>query len=154
MRGDSMTTTGSAQKPAEDQEELRDRWVTRLSDLVAAIRGWAQDLGWSTRLIEKKMEDSQIGTYVAPALVLQEGTTRVLLEPIARSAPGTEGVVDLYLMPAWEDIASLYFYDGGWQLHYTARGSSTAGTVREAGHKPLTKETFQEVIAEMIKDAV
>ena len=48
---------------------------------------------------------------------MQEGTVRIILEPIARSTPGAEGVVDLYLMPAYDDVATL-FYEDGWKLHY------------------------------------
>ena len=81
------------------------------------MQGWAEELGWSTRRIDKQMEDSQIGPYEAPALILQRDLTRVLLDPIARSAPNTEGVVDLYRMPAYEDVASLYFYDDNWYVH-------------------------------------
>ena len=47
---------------AEDKEKLRDEWLERLSDLVETIRGWAEELDWSTRRIETKMEDSEIGT--------------------------------------------------------------------------------------------
>ena len=36
----------------------------------------------------------------------------ILLEPVA---PGTEGVVDLYLMPGYDDIASLYHYSNRWK---------------------------------------
>ncbi len=47
-----------------------------------------------------------------PALLMQEGPSAgLILEPIARSAPGADGVVDLYLLPAYDDIASLYFYN-------------------------------------------
>jgi hypothetical protein len=99
------------------------------------------------------MEDSKVGPYKAPALVLQRDTTRVLLEPIARTAPGTEGVVDLYLMPAYDDIASLYFYDGDWQLHYPFPRSPIVATVRDAGHKPLSMDSFKEVLDDMIKNA-
>ena len=124
-----------------------------LSGLVETVRSWAQDLGWSPRQIEKKMEDSQIGIYKAPALILQKETVRVLLEPIARSAPGASGIVDLYLMPAYDDIASLYFYDGGWQLHYMFPTSPTVATIHEAEHKPLSKETLERVLEAMIKNA-
>jgi hypothetical protein len=53
------------------------------------------------------MEDSQIGKYKAPGLLMQEGTDRILRDPIGRNAPGAEAVVDLYLMPAYDDIATL-----------------------------------------------
>jgi hypothetical protein len=148
-----MATAETSTNQAEDQERLREEWFGRLSDLVETVRNWAQELDWSTRRIEKKMGDSRLGTYKAPALLLQKETVRVLLEPIARFAPGVEGVVDLYLMPAFDDIATLYFYDGGWQLHYMFPISPTVATIHEAEHKPLSKETFESVLEAMIKNA-
>lgn len=148
-----MATVETSTNQAEDMEKLREEWLERLSGLVETVRGWAQDLDWSTRRIEKKMEDSRLGTYKAPALLLQKETVRALLEPIARFAPGVEGVVDLYLMPAFDDIATLYFYDGGWQLHYVFPTSPTVADIREAEDRPLTKETFESVLEAMIKNA-
>ena len=70
----------------------------------------------------------------------------MLLEPIAHSAPGVAGIVDFYLMPAYDDIARLFFYDDGWQLHYMFPGSPTvADLVRGAETQPLSKERFQSV---------
>lgn len=100
------------------------------------------------------MEDSVIGKYTAPGLLLQKEFSKVLLEPIARSAPGAEGVVDLYLMPGLDDIASLYHYDGGWQLHSMSPKSPTGATHDTAESKPLTKEGFREVLEEMRSNAV
>src|SRR5665213_2832472 len=88
---------------------LRDEWLSRLTDLIENVKSWVEEIGWSTRRIEKRLQDSQIGDYHAPALLLQIETDRVLLDPIGRSAPGVDGVVDLYLMPAYDDIASLYY---------------------------------------------
>jgi hypothetical protein len=148
-----MATADVSANQAEDKKKLRDEWLENLSHLVETMRVWAQELDWSTRLIEKKMEESRLGTYKAPALILQKETVRVMLEPIARFATGVEGVVDLYLMPAYDNIASLYFYDDGWQLHYKSPASPTANTIREVEHKPLSKESLQEVLEEMIKNA-
>jgi hypothetical protein len=144
-----MATTDAPKGPAEDTETLKKEWLDRLAALVGSVEGWAQEYGWSTRRIEKKMRDSQIGPYKAPALILQEETTRVLLEPIARSAPGAEGVVDLYRMPAYDDIASLYFSDGEWHVHYMSPGDPVAATPREAEPEPFSKETFRKVIGAM-----
>ncbi len=141
--------TADAQK-----ETVRAEWLGRLSALVDDVQGWARELGWSTRRIDKRMEDSQIGAYEAPALVLQEDLTRALLEPIARSAPGTEGVVDLYLMPAYDDIATLFFYEGGWHLHYQAPATSPAAKVPETEAEPLSKETFRDILEQMKDHAV
>ncbi len=135
------------------KETLRTEWLNRLSALVDSVQGWAEELGRSTRRIDKQMGDSQIGPYEAPALILQRDWIRVLLDPIARSAPNTEGVVDLYRMPAYDDIASLYYYDNNWHVHDQAAGPSSAATIREAQAKPLSMETFREVLEELKRHA-
>ncbi len=57
---------------------------------------------------------------VAWSANVQRGTTRILLDPVARFVPRADGVVDLYLMPAYDDIASLYLVKGQWRVHCTA----------------------------------
>lgn len=133
--------------------EARAAWIGRISDLVARVEAWGRELGWATRRISKRLDDSLIGTHEVPALLMQEGTCRVLLEPIGRSAPGADGVADLYLMPAYDDIASLYFHDDGWHLHYCFEGGPSTRTVREAAGIPLSKETLQRVLGEMTTHA-
>jgi hypothetical protein len=145
---DLAAVQGELEQDAKDRVRLLRGWLDRLSALVNDVETWVKDLGWATRRIDKSMEDSQIGKYKAPALLMQEGTDRVLLEPIARSAPGAEGVVDLYLMPAYDDIASLYYADGRWNLHYVFSGTGAANT-HEAPAKPLSQDTLREVLAEM-----
>jgi len=128
-------------------------WLDRLTALIDDVDKWAVQLDWSTRRITKKMQDSTLGTYQAPALILQKETARILLEPIAPSAPGADGVVDLYLMPAYDDIASLYLVEGNWQLHYMFAGTPSIPTIREAESKPLSKVTLKGVLDEMTRDA-
>jgi hypothetical protein len=124
-------------------------WLDRLAKLIGSVEGWARDLGWATKRVSKELKDSEIGDYQSHALLLQEGTTRVLLEPIGRSAPDFEGVVDLYVLPAYDDIATLYYYDGRWNLHYAAPGAPVVGNVREAESRPLTKTSLRRVLEEM-----
>jgi hypothetical protein len=145
----SITTATAPKNPIPDWEKLRDEWLIRLSALVDSVQNWVQELGWSTRRIEIQMEDSQIGTYQAPALLMQERTTRLFLEPIARFAPGTEGVVDLYRMPKYDDIASLYFSNGGWQLQYVNPDLFDKAASRDIKSKPLNQETVTEILNEM-----
>jgi hypothetical protein len=135
-------------------EQIRDDWLRRLSALILDVQKWANELGWSTKKIELPLSDSTIGKYKAPALLLQEESVRILLEPIARSAPGADGVVDLYLMPAYDDIASLYFYDNGWFIHYSFPGTPLVSTIRNADAKQLSLETLQEVLEAMKANAV
>ena len=83
--GEPMASPKTAK---DDPEALRTEWLNRLSGLILLIKGWAEDLDWSTRRIQKKMKDSRLGKYEAPALLMQKDTTRVLLDPIARFSPG------------------------------------------------------------------
>jgi hypothetical protein len=138
----------------EELDRLRSEWLERLSDLVESVQSWAEELGWATRQIEVALNDSQLGKYQAPALLLQEDAIRILLEPIARAAPGAQGVVDLYLMPGYDDVASLYFCDGDWSIHYMFPGSPTVATIRDAESKPLTQDSLCDVLEEMKKHAV
>ena len=51
------------------------------------------------------MRDVDRQIFEIPALYLQKGPIRVLLDPVAYDVPGAEGVVDLYLMPTYDDLA-------------------------------------------------
>lgn len=133
----------------QSPEQVQAGWLGRPNRLIDDVKKWAEELDWSTRRIEIRLQESRIGAYQAPALLLQQEAVRVLLQPIASSAPGTEGVVDLYAMPAYDDIASIYHYDGSWHVHYMFSGTPTVGDIHDAPAKPLTKETLAEVLGEM-----
>jgi hypothetical protein len=144
-----MATQKKLHEPVEDPGVLRDEWLNVLADLTRRVKSWAEGLDWSTRQISKKMKDSRLGSYEAPALLMQKETTRVLLDPVARFVPGADGVVDLYLMPAYDDIASLYFVDGNWRLHYMFAGTPTVATVSQAEPFPLSEDVIGRVLDEM-----
>lgn len=135
------------------REQRRELWLAKLQRLLDTIDGWARELDWSTRRIEKRMEDSQLGTYKAPALLMQKETMRVLVEPIACSTPGTEGLVDLYLLPAYDDIASLYDDGDGWKLHHPLPGTPLSGDIRQTAARPLSRQSFADVLEELIQNA-
>jgi hypothetical protein len=134
---------------ARQRITARQEWLERLRKLLITVKGWAEELGWATRIVEKKMEDAEIGDYKAPALLLQRESVRLFLDPVARDAPGTDGAVDLCLMPTYDDIASLYHYNNRWNLHYMYRGSQVVANGREGEAKPLTKAAFRKVLDEM-----
>jgi hypothetical protein len=98
------------------------------------------------------MKDSRLGSYEAPALIMQKGTTRVLLDPVARFVPGAEGLVDIYLMPAYDEVASLYYVEGEWRLHPVFPNAAAVAKVKVAGSSPLSKETLGWVLDDMITD--
>jgi hypothetical protein len=137
-----------------DVSQTRGAWLSRLDQLVNQVEQWAQSVGWSTRRLEKKLDDLVIGEHRVPVLLLQEGISRILLEPIGRSSPGTEGIVDLYLMPAYDDIASFYYYDGRWNLHYRFAGANAAAPdVADAKGQPLSKDVLEKALADLRQHA-
>lgn len=148
---------GSERKSIESEvlARIQDRfvWIDRVNALVIQIEEWASEMGWATRRVEKNLDDARIGKHRLPALLMQEGTCRVLLEPVGRSTPGAQGVVDLYLMPAYDDIASIYYYNDQWNLHYMFPGTESVATIRDAASLPLSKETLGKVLAEMRHNA-
>lgn len=134
-------------------DESRDTWLERLNELIDRVEEWARESGWSTRRIEKRLDDLELGRYTVPALLLQVETTRMMLEPIARSAPGVDGIVDLYLMPAYDDIASLYFKDGEWRIHYVFHAGDNGMNDCIGDSRPLSRESFFSAIDEMRQHA-
>ncbi|MEX0977762.1 MAG: hypothetical protein WDZ48_02860 [Pirellulales bacterium] len=148
-----MTNSDSAGiNPAPD--ELRDEWLERLTSLLGTVEEWAKELGWSILAIKKRLDDAEIGRYTAPAMLLQRDTVRVVMEPIARVAPGARGVVDLYLLPGYDDIASLYFVAGKWQVHYMFSNEPTVGDIRRTPARPLSKQTLADILEAMTQNAV
>jgi hypothetical protein len=140
---------------AEIRTRMQERvlWIGRMRELIERVDQWAKEFGWSTRRLEKKLDDARVGSHRVPALIMQADTCRIMLEPVGRSAPGAQGVVDLYLMPAYDDIASIYHYDGRWNLHYMLPDSKPVASIREAESMPLSKESLGRVLAEMMQHA-
>ena len=138
---------------AQNRLRARLNWIASISALVDQVEEWARELDWSTRRLEKKLDDSWVGRHRVPSLLMQADTCRILLEPVGRTAPGAEGIVDLYTMPAYDDIATLYYYDNRWNMHYAFTDAPAASTVREAPAIPLSKEALRNVLAEMKQHA-
>ncbi len=143
-------------KPAAELQDdsapdaIRNDWLACLSDLVRTIKSWAERYGWKTREITKSMKDSFLGEYRAPALLMQRETVEVILNPVSRFVPGADGAVDLYLLPTYDDIASLYLIAGEWKLYYVFHdGSATA-----KDHGPevlaLSEGTIIRVLNELV----
>ena len=127
--------------------EQRVQFQSRVDALVKQVRLWVEPHEWVTKAYPKKMRDVDDQAFEVPALFLQKGPVRVLVDPVAFDVPGAEGVVDLYLMPTYDDLASLYFEDGAWMIHY-AFPPDPKGTqsVIEVEALSLSKETINQVL--------
>jgi hypothetical protein len=148
-----MASVETTNDEALVRERLKAEWLDCLTTLVESVEGWSRELGWSTRRIEKSLDDSEIGPYLAPALIMQEATTRALLDPIGRSTPGSDGVADLYLMPAFDDIARFYHRDGEWWLYHESPELPTNGAIEDVKPMSLSRTSLQGVLESMKKHA-
>lgn len=127
--------------------EQRERFQNRVNTLVNQVKGWIEPHEWITRIYMKRLRDVDDQVYEAPALFLQKGPIRLLLDPVAYDVPGSEGLVDLYLMPTYDDMASLYFEGGSWMIHYAfPPDPSETHSVIEMDALPLDDESILNVL--------
>ncbi len=84
---------------------------------------------------------------MVPVLLMERNTLEVALNPVSPLVPGAEGAVDLYLVPAYDDIASLYFERGQWVIHYAFPSAPDAARSEiDTTRLPLSEETINQVL--------
>jgi len=134
--------------------QQRDRFRTLVEGLVQQVGGWVGPHQWVTKPYPKKMRDSDRQVFEIPALFLQKGPVRVLLDPVAYDVPGVEAVVDLYLMPTYDDLASLYFERGDWMIHYPfPPNPMETHSVIETKALPFSEVTINQVLDSIAEHA-
>jgi len=163
VSNNAMNWSGTRDVPREIQGELeeevlrrmkaRSEWIESIHALVDEVEKYTFDLGWSTRKILYELDDSYIGKHKLPALIMQKDLCKVVLQPVSRTPQGASGLVDLYLLPQYDDIASLYFYNDRWNVHYLFDNDEQVNTIREARSKPLSEEVLNDVLKEMAAHA-
>ena len=130
------------------------RWQDRLKILVHKVKVWVEKAGWRTRMIEKPMNDRNLGRHTVPVLLMEKDTVEVALNPVSPLVSGAEGAVDLYLVPAYDDIASLYFEGGQWVIHYALSADPLeTHSVIESEALPLSEETIIRVLNAIVSHA-
>jgi hypothetical protein len=134
--------------------EQRDRWRARVDELIAQVASWVEPNDWVTKPYTKRMRDADGTVFEVPSLFLQKGPTRLLLDPIAYDTPGTEGIVDLYLMPTYDDMASLDLVDGRWRIHYVFPDQSAVAGDGQPEVMELSETTMNRVLDEIACHAV
>lgn len=129
----------------ENPKVMLAEWLDCLNRLVDEVKVWVEKTGWRTRLIQKSMSDEILGPHKVPVLLMERDTVEVALNPVSRFVPGADGAVDLYLVPAYDDIASLYFESGRWVI-YDDLEAETEGL-------PLSEETINQALESMTAHA-
>lgn len=133
----------------------RDQFVRLVSELVTRVQEWVEPHEWVSKPYPKRMRDADGRVFEIPALFLQKGPTRVLLDPVAYDVPGADGAVDLYLMPTYDDLASLYHQQGSWVIHYDfPTDPKAAATSVGPGVLTLSAKTINQVLDAIAEHAV
>jgi hypothetical protein len=86
------------------QPSVQAEWSNQVDSLVNEAAAWCQQREWIARTKKKHLKDKLIGEYDLPQLHFYDGQRHLLLDPIARFAPGTSGLVDLALLPEFESM--------------------------------------------------
>jgi hypothetical protein len=142
-----MPEPETRESQTESPETVLAQWKDRLKILVDDVRAWVERAGWRTRTIEKPVDDRRLGRHTVPVLLMEKDTVEVALNPVSPMVPDAEGAVDLYLVPAYDDIASLYFEGGRWMIHYAfAPDPVETHPVIEAEALPLSEEAIIRVL--------
>ncbi len=135
--------------------EQRERFQRRVEELVGRFEQAVDRREWITRRYPKRLRDDVREVYEVPALYIQKGAISLLLDPIGYDVPGAEGAADVYLMPAYDPLASLYFEGEQWMLHYAfPPDPSTARLEIEARALALSDETINQVLDSIAEHAV
>lgn len=122
-------------------------WLDCLNLLVRSVQEWSATSGWQGRLTSKHMAEKGLGRYEVPVLVLDREDAEVSLVPVARQVPGADGLVDLFRMPAYDAVASLYLEKGQWFIHYAFTSDPTeARSVIEPERLPLEEGSLNRVL--------
>jgi hypothetical protein len=101
------------------------------------------------------MRNADGEVFSIPSLFLQKGPTLLLLDPIAYDVPGSDGVVDLYLMPTYDDMASLSLNDGIWMIHYPiSHEEANAHAMNEPQSTALSQAILIKVLDSIADHAV
>ena len=151
---EGLSMNNDEQVASVDLESVKTEWLNRLNILANDVKTWAEASGWRTRIVSKTLTERPLGSYKVPLLLMEKEAVEAVLNPVARYTPGADGAVDLYLAPAYDDIASLYFADGRWVVNHPfpvdQRGDHLPD---EATTSALTEETIRKLLDEMIAHA-
>ncbi|MDR3636003.1 MAG: hypothetical protein P4L84_19530 [Isosphaeraceae bacterium] len=131
-----------------------DDWLELLKDLVDRVKAWAEAAGWETRLTGRDVNEREGVRYEVPVLVLDRDEAEVSLVPVARKVPGADGLVDFYVMPDFEDVASLYREEGHWFFHYAFHADPIeTHSLIETERFPLDEASLDRVLNDIAAHA-
>ncbi|WP_165067599.1 hypothetical protein [Paludisphaera rhizosphaerae] len=132
----------------------KERFCVLIEELVSRFEAGLQGTEWVTRRYPKRLRDDDRQLFEVPALYLQKGTIKLLLDPIGYDVPGAEAAADIYQMPGYDPTASLFFEDGRWTVDLTLPSSEEFPNPPEMSALPLNPTTINQVLDTIAEYAV
>jgi hypothetical protein len=119
-------------------------WMNAVNELLSNAEAWAGEMQWTTRRVNKTMQETVLGEYQIPQLQFFAEQQLYLLDPVARFVPGALGAVDLAIQPSYY-VSSIYrYFDEHWYVHL-----DVGQGIRESRGLLWNKGTFLQAVAEL-----
>jgi hypothetical protein len=119
-------------------------WIDALNGVEGEAEKWSNEVGWRSRRIGKPINETLLGSYEAPQLLIFAEPNLYVLDPIARFIPGGQGSLDLAVQPSYH-TSSLYRDDSGkWYVHLEIRNGVSKGNRVE-----WSKDAFHRCVEEL-----
>ena len=130
-------------------------FASQVERVVCQFEAVLAEMNQVARRDDKRMRDETGDVYSVQSLTIFLGPMRLLLDPNGYNVPGCDGAIDLYLLPPYDPVATLYLEHGEWFIHSpdpTAQDSITGPT--EWARSALTKESIATFLESIERNAV
>lgn len=94
----------------------------------------------------KPVRDGVLGRFEIPLLLMVRNAVQVALSPITRFAPNSQGGVDLYVVPAYDQVATLTLEDDHWFIYYAFVRPTDENRNPEIDRIVISEETLIRVM--------
>jgi hypothetical protein len=135
--------------------EKSDEFAKQVETVVRDFEASLSEREWSMRRDPKRMRDETGNVFSVLSLTLINGPVRLLLDPNGYDIPGADGVMDLYLLPPYDPVATLYLEDGEWfiQSPFPAAFGAIDNPTKWTRSR-LTKASISNTLGSIVEHAV
>ena len=135
--------------------EKSNDFASQVERVVRQFEAVLAEMKQLARRDEKRMRDETGGVYSVQSLTIFLGAMRLLLDPNGYNLPGCDGAIDLYLLPPYDPVATLYLEHGEWFIHSpNPMTQESIARPTEWGRSALTKESIANLLESIARNAV
>jgi hypothetical protein len=102
-------------------------WTCAIDAVERKAEEWSAQAAWRTRRVNKKLNESLIGPYEAPQLLIYAEPNLYVLDPVARFVPDAQGAFDFAVQPSYYTTSMYRDDDGIWYVHLDIANGAANG---------------------------